>query len=54
MLIFTLTYTLTCDMEDLSRFCLYVGLASMFILCLGSELATKLALGELDFMLLSF
>ena len=28
----------------------FVGTASLFILCLGSELVTKLAFGELDYM----
>ena len=32
----------------------FVGQASLFILCLGSELVTKLAFGELDCMPKSF
>ena len=41
-------------MDGLSSLRTFVGQTSLFILCLGSELVTELAFGELDCMPKSF
>ena len=48
------TYYLTYGMEDFLPARTFVGQASLFILCLGSELVIELAFGELDCMPKSF
>ena len=52
--VFNPTYYLTYCMEDLFPARTFVGQTSLFIMCLGSELVTELAYGELDCMPKSF
>ena len=46
--VFNSTYDLTYGMEELFPTRTFVGQTSLFIVCLGSELVTELAFGELD------
>ena len=52
--VFNPTYYLTYGMEDLFHTRTFVGQTSLFLVCLGSELVTELAFGELDCMPKSF